>query len=101
MRMWNVPVKNMCRKHLLGEHVEMHMFVGSIKKGISLKGYMEKNLIEIHNLKKRHDELAREMIKRGYKHNSELKFKTNKKIGKVNAKENIKELSKRCKLCKF
>ena len=35
MRMWNVDVTKMCNKHLLGEHVEMHMFVGIIIKGTS------------------------------------------------------------------
>ena len=36
MRMWNVDPKLMCNKHLLGEHVEMHMFFGTIQKGISM-----------------------------------------------------------------
>jgi hypothetical protein len=30
MRMWMVPPKVMCRKHLLGEHVEIHMLAGSL-----------------------------------------------------------------------
>ena len=38
MRMWMVPVQYMCRKHLLGEHVEHHMLVGSIHKGLSMRG---------------------------------------------------------------
>lgn len=57
----------LCRKHLLGEHVECHMFVGAILKGISLAGYKAKGLIEIHNLKLRHEALSREMLKRGYR----------------------------------
>lgn len=43
MRMWKVNPKNMCRQHLLGEHVECHMFVGAILKGISLSGYIKKD----------------------------------------------------------
>lgn len=33
MRMWLVPPSHMCRKHLLGEHVELHMLLGTLKKG--------------------------------------------------------------------
>lgn len=44
MRMWMVPPRHMCRKHLLGEHVELHMFVGSIKNGVRVEGYLANNL---------------------------------------------------------
>lgn len=30
MRMWMVDPKIMCRKHLLGEHLELHMLAGCI-----------------------------------------------------------------------
>jgi len=69
MRMWKVNPKSLCRKHLLGEHVECHMFLGSLAKNISLKGYIEKGLVEVHNIIKRHDELAIELGSRGYQHN--------------------------------
>lgn len=53
--------KTMCRKHRLGEHVECHMFVGTIRRGRNVRGYLQKGLLEIHNIQKRHDELAEEM----------------------------------------
>jgi len=28
MRMWMLNPKALCRKHLMGEHVEIHMLVG-------------------------------------------------------------------------
>ncbi len=90
----------MCDRHLLGEHVEMHMFTGTLNRGKSIKGYLEKGLVEIHNIKKRHDELAEEMKKRGMKHKSPLPVYKKFKSGKVNIKENEKELKKRCKGCK-
>ena len=34
----------MCQQHRLGEHVEAHMFVGSMCKGISFDGYYENHL---------------------------------------------------------
>ena len=33
MRMWMLPPAGMCRKHLLGEHVELHMLLGSLRRG--------------------------------------------------------------------
>jgi len=100
MRMWNVNPKKMCYQHILGEHVEMHMFVGSINKGITLDGYINTGLVEIHNIRKRHDELVEEMLRRGIKHNSPLENFESKKMGKVDVKENEKILAERCPTCK-
>jgi hypothetical protein len=76
------------------------MFVGNIKKKKKLDGYIDKGLVEIHNLKSRHGKLALEMKKRGMKHKSPLpKFKL-KKTGKINIEKNEKELKKRCKKCR-
>ena len=38
MRMWGVDPKQMCRQHLLGEHVELHMQAGAVleKMGFTL-----------------------------------------------------------------
>ena len=72
MRMWMVDPRLMCRKHLLGEHVETHMFVGTLVRGISVEGYIDKNLFEFKSLKERHDLLAAEIQRRGYQHNSVL-----------------------------
>ena len=46
MRMWMVDPSLLCRKHLLGEHLECHMFVGTINKNISIKGYIKNGLCE-------------------------------------------------------
>lgn len=72
MRMWMVDPRIMCRQHLLGEHVEHHMFVGSIAKGLDMTGYLKLNLLEPASLFKRHEELVEEMGKRGYNHKSPL-----------------------------
>ncbi len=74
MRQWAVDPRILCRQHLMGEHNEHHMFVGSLHRKISINGYIENNLIEPLTLKSRHNELANEMKKREYNHNSPLEF---------------------------
>ena len=72
MRMWMVPPKVLCRKHLLGEHVELHMLVGAINKEKRLNGFLEKQLIFPEWIISRHEEIAREIVIRGYNHDSPL-----------------------------
>ena len=101
MRQWLVDPKMLCRKHLLGEHVESHMFIGTLKKGNSIKGYIDKGLYEPSKIYSRHEELVIEMKNRGYNHKSDLPIITIPKIqGKVDIKGNIEELKKRCPECK-
>ena len=99
MRMWMVNPKFLCRQHLLGEHQETHSFVGCIKKGTSLKGYVKNGLIEVHNLKERHQQLAQEMLERGYNHQSPLPEFEAYECGIINKEENMNELRKRCPEC--
>lgn len=101
MRMWMINPSLLCNKHLLGEHVECHMFAGTLKKGISIKGYLDNKLLEIHNLKERHELLAKEIIKRNMKHNSILDLPDNLiyKAGEIDIEKNIKDLKSRCKRC--
>jgi len=103
MRMWLVDPEIMCRKHLLGEHVECHMIAGSIIKGKNLQGYLDNGLIDVKELRSRHHELALEMNARGYRHNSPLQlFKHPIKYENVgiNPDKNFKELMDRCSKCK-
>ena len=100
MRMWMVDPKLLCSKHLRGEHVECHMFVGTILKNKSLEGYKRNKLVEVHNLKKRHEDLAKEMVRRGMNHKSDLKEFKDFNYGVVNIEENKLELIRRCKECK-
>ena len=92
----------MCRQHLLGEHVEIHMFIGTINRGKSVKGYLENGLLEVHNLYNRHEELVEEIIRRKYNHYSEVKkkWKSAEKVGIINKEKNLKELISRCSKCK-
>lgn len=99
MRMWNIKPESMCRKHLLGEHVEMHMFVGTIKRGKSIQGYLDNQLVETGKIKKRHNALVKEMLKRGYNHNSPLNDEFIE-AGYADAEANEVELLRRCSDCR-
>mgnify|MGYP003479523380 FL=1 len=106
MRMWMVPPAIMCRKHLLGEHAELHMFVGTINKGISVAGYLRDNLLEPMSLLARHMELSWEMATRGYKHKSELlsvnveRLTPAQLFTKINREASLGELIRRCPECR-
>ena len=76
MRIWDLPVKKLCRQHLLGEHRELHCIWtflttdkgGSYKKHpetLRWKGKLEALLL-------RHIEQVLEMRRRGYNHHSLL-----------------------------
>jgi hypothetical protein len=110
MRMWMVDPTTMCRKHLLGEHVETHMILGSLRAGIRLDGYVRNNLLELKSLKKRHDELAVEMVRRGYNHQSPVEWKEKGidsvvqtdevKNSKVDRSLALEDLHARCSECR-
>ena len=101
MRQWLVNPEMLCRKHLLGEHVEHHMFVGSIRRGTSVEGFLRDGFLEPKTLKSRHDEVAREMLRRGYNHKSPLLDVniSHLRDGKIDKARNIEDLRNRCKEC--
>lgn len=66
MRMWNTPPEIMCQNHILGEHRELHILQGYVAHGMSIRGFVEKGILEIDNMVDRHDELVREFARRGW-----------------------------------
>lgn len=101
MRMWMVNPKLMCRQHLLGEHKEIHMFAGVLKKGTSINGYLKNKLIDTDNLNSRHDELVTEMKARGYNHKTPLKpIHMLPGLGTVSVDKSFMELYRRCPDCR-
>lgn len=99
MRMWGVPTNVLCTKHLLGEHVEMHMFIGTLKKGISILGYIQNGLVNPAKIIERHNLLAEELKKRGMNHNSPLEYDKELPTHSMNIVSNFAELVNRCPLC--
>lgn len=93
----------LCRKHLLGEHVECHMFRGSLLKGRSLQGFLATGLLDSRLLAHRHDRLAKEMLRRGYRHASPLPcdFDAKAAPGNVDRAAAQRELAARCDECRL
>jgi hypothetical protein len=75
VRIWAVPVSELDRQHLLGEHGELHCIVGALLgKYKSYRNHPETIRFQnrIEQLYSRHDRQVTEMQKRGYKHKSPL-----------------------------
>ena len=78
MRIWDLPTKELCRNHLLGEHRELHAIWSVLTK--NKKGYSQhpetlrwKN--RLRALFRRHEEQVLEMTHRGYQHHSPLNLR--------------------------
>ena len=67
MRMWNVNPRFLCRAHLLGEHRELHMLAGALRKGVRLQPLVAQGLVEPYAVQARHDLLVAEMEARGFR----------------------------------
>lgn len=91
----------MCRQHLLGEHVEIHMLAGTLRREKSIEGFLDRELIEPQNMQRRHDQLVGEMTKRGYNHRSPLIIPDCElPNGDVDVVYSIRELHRRCEHCR-
>ncbi len=100
MRMWMVDPRLMCRKHLLGEHLELHYVAGFLRNKRDLSGWLRKGQIAPEAVARRHKELVAEMLRRGYRHTSPLKVPRTVLKGCVDAVANLRELHNRCSECR-
>jgi len=107
--MWLCDPKIMCQKHLCGEHLEMHMFLGTLKKQKKVDGYIANNLFEPRSLYQRHKDLADEMGRRGYNHKSQLNetdcscilnLPIEKQYWEIDKVAALKDLLDRCPECR-
>ena len=69
--MWMVQPDMLCRKHLLGEHGELHKHKHNFEKQHSISKRIAPVVqIEPSKMQQRHDELVVEMKRRRYNHQS-------------------------------
>jgi len=105
-RMWMVEPEVLCNQHLLGEHKEVHQANGTLKKEMSITGYIKNNCIEPKSIQSRHDVLAGELIRRKMNHKSPLEavsisyLSKGEQKSKINVDWNLHELMQRCPKCK-
>ena len=76
MRIWDIPIKDLCDRHLLGMHRELHCIFSFITKGNggSYQRHPEVNRWRSHiiPLAKVHDGIVVEMRDRKFNHKSDL-----------------------------
>ncbi len=97
----------MCRKHLLGEHVELHMLLGSMKRRKNIQGFISGKLVDPRLMFQRHEQLVHEMEQRGYKHSSPMTESDCEAAiqpydcteADIDIKANAEELARRCSEC--
>lgn len=99
--------KVLCRKHLLGEHNEIHKAHGSLKRGKRITRYVQNNCLEPLAMIDRHDRLVEEMKRRGYNHHSPLTeppridhLPREEAYARVDILDSIHKLINRCPVCK-
>lgn len=105
MRMWMLPPEILCKKHLLGEHGEIHKHKHNFEKRHKIDKRIHPIVqIEPESMASRHDALAKEMMARGYNHQSpysmpDISYLGNQAKVKVNLEHNIADLANRCPEC--
>lgn len=101
-----IDPKLLCRKHLLGEHGEIHKHRHNfVKKHRITNRIFPIVQIEPFSMEKRHDDLAIEMVNRGYNHQSPFSqpdisyLPDQEKNVRVDISNSIMDLKKRCPEC--
>lgn len=100
-----VNPKYLCKKHLVGEHGEIHKFKHSFEKEHNMNKRIQLGQIMPSMMQQRHDELVVEMFLRGMNHKSPY---IQPDISYISEQEksleyfisiNLQELSHRCPEC--
>lgn len=104
--MWMVDPETMCDRHLLGEHVEIHMLAGTLARHRSIDGFIAKGLLEPGAMHVRHEALVAEMGRRGFRHRSPLPavdltyLPLRAREARVDSVRSGMELAERCTSCR-
>ena len=107
--MWGIEPNKLCNKHLLGERVEMLMFLGTLRKGNNIKGYIEKGLVNPPQIVLRFEQLTDEGKARGMNMTRKIKIeeyraffsylKNDCSRHELDLNANLEDLVKRCSSC--
>lgn len=75
MRIWDLPPRQLCRAHLLGEHRELHALWAVLtqnKRGYARHPETLRWKGKLRALYRRHEAQVQELARRGYRHHSPL-----------------------------
>lgn len=104
--MYMIDPKYMCLEHLCDEHGFIHMIQRRLSKGFRLVNFVAfSSTVEPKRLRERHDQLAAEIVRRGYSHNSPLEEPHTKDLkpyeynARVNKYLSVEQLMK-CDKCR-
>lgn len=98
--------------HLMGEHAELHMVIGSIRDhphGIAIvEGHAEKGQINTALIQERHDALVAEMERRGIDHDTPMDYDDELDLGVIDTTldpnieqdSNLQQLMDECPACR-
>jgi len=93
----------MCDNHLLGEHAECHQEVGTLLNHphgrAIVEGHAEKQQVDTSLIQDRHDELAKELERRGMNHDSPMDYTDELDLGSIDIEANKRDLFERCEDC--
>ena len=101
-----IDPKLLCRKHLLGEHGEIHKHRHNFVKHHRIDKRIEPVVqIEPMSMQVRHDELSKEMVRRGFNHQSPFEqpdisyLPKHQRFAKVDLDISKSDLMDRCPEC--
>lgn len=104
-RQWLSDPRLMCKQHILGEHLEAHIFVSKMQKETSLKGFRKGSMFfGAEFVKSRHDKIAK-LLKQPHKTPlfiGELEIKNYPYIAPTlyDLTKSMEDLLGRCEECK-
>jgi hypothetical protein len=98
--MWNVNPLWMCDRHLMQEHADMHVAAEMLVKGHRLDHLVDRNLLEVHHIRHRHDRLENELEARGLGHRTSLPGRfPDQPAGMLNVQASRQKLLRTCYEC--
>lgn len=101
--------RDLCRSHLLANHNEAHQLAGYLANAHlgdgghlrKLLGHAARGQIDLTELREWHDACAREMVRRGYIHESPLEYDLNVPIGAgAIGRASTNRVDRRCSDCR-
>lgn len=101
MRIWDIPLINLCDKHLVAEHGELHAIWSIItnnKKGFANHPEVSRWRGKLKALYRVHENLVSEMTYRGFNHNSSLSI--SKAVGKGSQDVYLSNIDEQIKILK-